>query len=245
MILFKSMTKKTTQDKSTLDILFEDNHLLAIIKPFNMLTQTDKTKENSLLEIAKQYIKNKYNKPGNVYLGLLHRLDRPVSGIVLFAKTSKAASRLSKQFRERNIQKKYLAIVEGKMKVGESRTLRNYLCKNTKTNKVTIYNQPHPNSRIAILKFTVLNNHNTKYEKIFCKSNIYNKKDISILNIDLKTGLSHQIRAQLSNIGHPILGDIKYHATQSLSQKNIALLANQLTFFHPTTQQKLSLKIPI
>lgn len=239
--------KNNPQSKQKLKILFEDNHLLAVVKPFNMPTQTDISKDNSLLKISKQYIKSKYNKPGNVYLGLLHRLDRPVCGIILFAKTSKAASRMSKQFRDRNITKNYIAVVEGSIKIGENKNLQNFLQKNKKNNKTTICKQPRQNSKIAILQYSVLDTNNVKiYKRYFKTPDFYlNSKHYSILKINLKTGLSHQIRVQLSNIGHPILGDIKYNAAQPLPQKNIMLLASQLIFNHPVNKQKISLHLPL
>lgn len=230
--------------KSNLEIIYEDNHLIAVKKPFNLLTQSDKTREQSLYDQVKNYLKEKYHKPGNVYLGLLHRLDRPVSGIILFAKTSKAASRLSKQFRERMIIKKYLAIVEGKMPIGENKTLINYLSKNSKTNKVKITDQPHPNSKKAILQYVILPSTTLNLHQFTLgPKKIKQLTNCSLLEIDLKTGLPHQIRAQLSFIGHPIIGDIKYQAQYPLPQKNIALISNQLSFYHPTTKKLISLKI--
>ena len=230
------------KQNQNLKILYEDNHLIAVNKPFNLLTQADKTKEASLYDIVKQYLKIKYQKPGQAFLGLLHRLDRPVAGIILFAKTSKAASRLSQQFRERTIKKTYLALVEGKMAIGKHKQLINYLLKNSQNNTVNIYDQAAKNSKKAILDYRVIKQTKNICNLFLCPSEY---KNYSVLKINLDTGLSHQIRVQLSHIGHPIVGDIKYNATQPLPQKNIALMATNIVFQHPTTKEKISLEIPI
>ena len=194
-------------------ILYEDNHLIAVFKPAGMLVQGDETGDKCLMDEVKEYIKEKYNKPGQVFLGLLHRLDRPVSGVVLFAKTSKGAARLSEQIRTHKVQKVYQALVEGKVKK-EKATLINWLRKDEQKNKVTLFDKEIPNTLFAELDYKVLNS-NTKN---------------SLLEINLKTGRPHQIRSQLAHIGHPIVGDLKYGAKEALSDKSIALCAISFTF---------------
>lgn len=196
-----------------IDILYEDNHLIAVWKPSGILTQQDKSGEISLMEEVKAFLKGKYKKPGNVFLGLLHRLDRPASGIVLFAKTSKGASRLSEQFRNHKIEKIYNALVIGKPKQNRG-VLVNYLKKDKDKNRVAVYKNKKEGSQKTELFYEVI------------KSN----KRYSLLKIQIKTGRPHQIRAQLSSIGCPIIGDIKYGAPFALPQKNIALSATSLFF---------------
>lgn len=196
-----------------LRVLYEDNHLIAVYKPAGLLVQGDKTGDKCLMDEVKQYIKNKYHKPGNVFLGLLHRLDQPVSGVVLFAKTSKAAGRLSKQIRERKVKKIYQALVQGILPA-ESGTLVHYLKKDTEKNKVQAKEKEFAGSLRAELDYEVL------------KSNGNN----SWVKVDLKTGRPHQIRAQLAAIGCPILGDLKYGAKKPLPDQTIALSATSFTF---------------
>ena len=218
-----------------LDILYEDNHLIAVFKPVGVLTQADKSGSLNLMDKVKAYLKEKYRKPGNVFLGLLHRLDRPVSGIVLFAKTSKGASRLSEQFRNNKVEKIYHAIVFGKLKEREGRLI-NFIKKDKKTNKAIIYINKKEGSQRAELNYEVISSNN-KY---------------SFLKIKPKTGKFHQIRAQLSEISHPILGDIKYGALLALPDKSIALCATSLSFETPTkpsfakaTEGKKEISIPV
>lgn len=218
------------------NILYEDNHLIVVYKHFNILTQSDQTGNTSLFDQVKKYIKIKYHKPGKVFLGLVHRLDRPVAGIIIFAKTSKAASRLSKQFREHTIRKKYLALVEGKLRVGEKQTLINHISKNHQTNKVKITNQPHPNSKKAILEFEAVEIKSPHIKLFSLPKSIINS---SLLFINLITGRSHQIRAQLAHLGYPIIGDTKYGSSYSVS-RHICLIAHELTLRHPTTKQILT-----
>lgn len=207
-------------------ILYEDNHLIAVIKPAGMLVQGDEGGERCLIDEVKDYLKEKYNKPGNVFLGLLHRLDRPVSGIVLFAKTSKGASRLSEQFRTHTTQKIYQAKVIGRPKKDRA-TLINYLIKDDKKNKVAVYDVEKPGSQRAELDYELL------------KSDGKN----SILKITLKTGRPHQIRSQLAYIGCPIVGDLKYGAPEPLPDKSIALSAVQLIFITATGDEEKEIKI--
>lgn len=203
-----------------LKVLYEDNHLIAVYKPAGLLVQADKGGDKCLMDEVKEYLKEKYKKPGNVFLGLLHRLDRPVSGVVLFAKTSKGASRLSEQFRNHTIAKIYHAEVLGCPKK-EKGTLINYLIKNEDKNKVAVYDQDMPGSQRAELDYEV----------------IKKDGDNATLKIILKTGRSHQIRSQLARIGCPIKGDLKYGAPNPLSDKSIALSAVSLTFQTATSNE--------
>lgn len=201
----------------SIQVLYEDNHLIAVFKPAGLLVQGDRTGDVCLMDKVKDYLKEKYNKPGNVFLGLLHRLDRPVSGIVLFAKTSKGASRLCKQIRERTIKKEYQVLVEGNVE-HKKQILKNYLVHNEKNNTTKISNSDVSNSKYAELEYEIL-------EK---------RKAETILKIILKTGRQHQIRVQLSHIGHPIVGDLKYGAKKARVDRSIALCASSLTFSKAT-----------
>ncbi len=197
-----------------LRILYEDNHLIAVFKPAGTLVQGDISQKRCLMDDIKDYLKQKYQKPGNVFLGLIHRLDRPTAGIVLFAKTSKGAARVSEQFRTHTVKKIYQAVVHGVVKE-KSKTLVHYLHKNHNTNIVTIVSKNHEGSQLCELSYTLLRT-NGKY---------------SLLEVHLKTGRSHQIRAQLSEIGHPIVGDVKYGAPKSRDfDGTIALAAVELHF---------------
>lgn len=223
-----------------INILYEDNHLIVVHKPFNILTQGDRTRKPSLYDLVKNYIKTTYNKPGNVFLGLVHRLDKPVSGIIVFAKTSKSASRLSKQFAEHTTAKKYYALVEGKMRVGEKKKLIHYLKKNRKKNLVKAISTANPNYKEAKLAYQVIPI-NKDILKLFETQK--NTNDCSLLEIDLITGRSHQIRAQLSAIGHPIIGDKKYGSNTITPKNNLTLIAYQISFVHPTTQKILTFSL--
>ena len=208
-----------------LKILFEDNHIIVVEKKPNIPSQADKTEDEDMLTIVKQYIKEKYNKPGNVYLGLVHRLDRPVGGVMIFAKTSKAAARLSEQVRSKIFKKKYLAVVDGKIEkqVG---TLENYLYKDERLNMSRVVSKDKKNAKLAKLDYKVL-----KYNEI---------KNLSLLEINLHTGRHHQIRVQLSDFGHSIFGDQKYGNRGQ--GKQIALWAYELTIEHPITKEKITFK---
>lgn len=206
-----------------LNILYEDNHIIVVIKPPNVPSQGDKTEDEDMLAIIKNYLKEKYNKPGNVYLGLVHRLDRPVGGVMVFAKTSKAAARLSEQVRNKVFKKEYLAIVDGKPE-NKIDTLEDYLLKNEKTNMSKVVKEGTKNAKYAKLDYEVLK-HN---EEI----------DLSLLKILLHTGRHHQIRVQLSNMGHSICGDQKYGVRGR--GKQISLWAYKLTIEHPITKEKMS-----
>lgn len=202
-----------------LEVLYEDNHIIVVVKPYNVLSQGDSTGDVSIMDMVKEYIKVKYHKPGNVYLGLVHRLDRPVGGIMVFARSSKAAARLTKAFNEHKITKKYLAIVHGKMEK-DSDELVDKIEKTSDGNSI-ISN----NGKEAILDYEVLN---------------YNKeKDCSLVSITLKTGRHHQIRVQFASRGHYLLGDQRYGV---LDNKQISLFSYYLSFEHPVTHEVLEFK---
>ena len=208
-----------------MDILFEDNHLLIINKRPGELSQLDKTGDNSILEKYKLYLKKKHNKKGNVFLGLVNRLDRPTSGVLILAKTSKALSRMNKMLVERKILKKYLAIVE-KEPIRKKNTLINFLKKNQKQNKSYIVDETTKDSKKAILHYTTLKE----------------LDNYSLLEISLETGRHHQIRVQLSNIGCFIKGDLKYGSKRSNSDKSICLHANEISFIHPVSKNEIKIK---
>lgn len=211
-------------------ILFEDNHIIIINKKAGQLVQGDKTGDISLLDEVKSYIKLKYSKPGNVFAGLVHRIDRPTSGIVIFAKTSKALTRLTEMIKKREIKKTYWAVVK-KNEIPETQRLFHYLKKNEKNNKAIIFNSSSAQrgSKEAILTY-----------KIIKKSDHY-----QLLEIDLETGRHHQIRAQLSAIKCPIKGDLKYGADRSNSDGSIHLLARKIEFIHPIKKEKIVLEAPV
>jgi len=208
-----------------MDILFEDNHLLIINKRPGELSQLDKTGDNSVLEKYKLYLKKKHNKKGNVFLGLVNRLDRPTSGVLILAKTSKALSRMNKMLVERKILKKYIAVVE-KKPIRKKNTLINFLKKNQKQNKSYIVDETTKDSKKAILHYTTLKE----------------LDNYSLLEISLETGRHHQIRVQLSNIGCFIKGDLKYGSKRSNSDKSICLHANEISFIHPVSKNEIKIK---
>lgn len=208
-----------------LKVIYEDNHIIVVEKTPNIPSQSDKTGDIDMLTIVKQYIKEKYNKPGNVYLGLVHRLDRPVGGIMIFAKTSKAAGRLSEQVRDKIFKKKYLAVVDGKVEKTNG-TLEDFLYKDERNNISRAVDKNKKNAKIAKLDYEVIT-----YNEV---------KNLSLLKINLHTGRHHQIRVQLSNFGHSIFGDQKY-GTRGQG-KQIALWAYELTICHPITQKEMTFK---
>lgn len=208
-----------------LKVIYEDNHIIVVEKIPNVPSQSDKTGDIDMLTMVKQYIKEKYNKPGNVYLGLVHRLDRPVGGIMIFAKTSKAASRLSDQVREKVFKKKYLAVADGKIE-NKSGTLEDYLYKDERNNISKVVNKDKKNAKLAKLDYDVI-----KYDEV---------KKLSLVKVNLHTGRHHQIRVQLSNFGHSIFGDQKY-GTRGQG-KQIALWAYELTINHPITKEEMTFK---
>lgn len=206
-------------------ILYEDNHCLAVFKPHGLLTQGDETGDRSLMDEVKDFIKERDQKPGNVFLGLVHRLDRPVGGIVLFAKTSKGASRLSKQFMSREVEKKYTALVEGQPKRSDGSVIQ-YLRKDHQTNIVEAFDNPVPESQRAELSYHVL-------QKIKQGNKIF-----SLVEVEPLTGRSHQIRVAMSSLGTPIVGDKKYGSTIPQGGR-IALAATFLAFFQPVTKERI------
>lgn len=208
-----------------LHIVYEDNHIIVVIKPANIPVQADKTGDMDMLTLVKSYIKEKYNKPGEVYLGLVHRLDRMVGGLVVFARTSKAASRLSEYIRNREFKKKYMAIVNGSL-TGKGE-LRDYLVKNERLNMSRVVDSNVKDSKEAILEYNVQSNFK------------YNNKDYSLVNVDLKTGRHHQIRVQFANAGYPLYGDIKYGQKINKIGQNLALWSCYLSFYHPTKDEYL------
>ena len=212
-------------DINDLNIIYEDNHIIVVEKIPNVPSQSDKTGDIDMLTMVKQYIKEKYNKPRNVYLGLVHRLDRPVGGIMIFAKTSKAASRLSDQVREKVFKKKYLAVVDGKIE-NKSGRLEDYLYKDERNNISKVVNKNKKNAKFAKLDYEVI-----KYDEV---------KNLSLVKVNLHTGRHHQIRVQLSNFGHSIFGDQKY-GTRGQG-KQIALWAYELTINHPITKEEMTFK---
>jgi len=205
-----------------INIIYEDNHLLVVEKPINIPVQEDESKDLDFLTMLKNYIKKRDNKPGNVYLGLVHRLDRPVGGIMVFAKTSKCASRLSEQVRNRTLKKTYYAVVEGK--VEKEQTLKDYLLKDNKNNIVRV----DKNGKEAILDYKLI-----EY-----------KKDYSLVKINLKTGRSHQIRVQFSSREHALYGDQKYNKNAKVGEQ-IALFAKELELIHPIKKELIKFSIDL
>ena len=206
----------------SLEILYEDNHLIVAIKPAGILSQEDQTKDADMLTLLKYYIKDKYNKPGNVYLGLVHRLDRMTGGVMVFAKTSKAAKRLNEQIVKKDFSKRYYAIVDGIIVTGN--TLKNYLIKDEK--EVRSYIGNSNNGKLAILDYNVIK--------------ILNNK--TLLDINLITGRHHQIRVQFSHLKHPLVGDVLYGGSH---YSQLMLYAYEISFKHPITNDRLTFsKIP-
>lgn len=209
-------------------VLYEDNHIIIVNKDVGEIVQGDKTGDKPLSDIVKDYIKVKYNKPGNVYLGVTHRLDRPTSGIVMFAKTSKALTRLNEMFRKDDVTKTYWALVKNAPQKAED-TLIHYLIKNERTNKSTAYDFEKKGTKKSILHY-----------KIVAKSDNY-----FLLEIDLETGRHHQIRSQLSKIGCPIKGDLKYGAERSNPDGGISLHARSISFVHPVSKDRINVVAPV
>lgn len=208
-------------------VLYEDNHIIIVNKTSSEIVQGDKTGDKPLSDIVKEYLKEKYNKPGNVFCGVTHRLDRPTSGIVIFAKTSKALSRLNDMFKNKEINKTYWAIVKNTPKQIED-TLRHYLVRNEKQNKSYAYDMEKTNSKLAVLHY-----------KLIANSLKYN-----LLEINLETGRHHQIRCQLSKIGCPIKGDLKYGAERSNPDGGISLHARKVSFVHPVSKELIEVTAP-
>ena len=221
----------TKTKKVNIQILYEDNHLIVINKACGVLVQADKTKDVPLSEMVKDYIKSKYNKPGAVFLGVIHRLDRPTSGAVVFAKTSKALTRMTKLFKERHIAKTYWAVVKHAEHLENNPTdrLTHFLVRNPKNNTSKAYNKEMPNSKKAILDYRVIQ-----------KLNNY-----LLLEINLLTGRHHQIRTQLSKINCPIKGDLKYGFSRSNLNGGIHLHARTVSFVHPIKKEQIKITAPL
>ena len=216
------------QNFSDSQIVYEDNHMMVINKKAGQLVQGDKTGDQSLLELIKDFIKKRDDKPGNVFLGLVHRIDRPTSGLVIYAKTSKALTRLTVMVKNREVKKTYWAIVTKEM-IPKSQRLVHYLQKNEKTNKATVFVKPTDGAKESILTYSV----------------IKSLDNYQLLEIDLETGRHHQIRAQLSKIGVPIKGDLKYGAPRSNPDGGISLHARKLQFIHPVTKENIEIAAPV
>lgn len=214
--------------KSNLQVLHEDNHLIIVNKRAGDIVQGDKTGDLPLSEIVKEYIADKYDKPGKVFLGVVHRLDRPTSGVVVFARTSKALERMNKKLRDRDIDKIYWAVVQGHP-TPEERTLEHHLKKNPKNNKSTAFKEPGEGTKKAILHYETL-----------LQFDLY-----SMLEVTLETGRHHQIRSQLSASGHPIKGDLKYGSRRSNKDGSIHLHARRIAFEHPVKKTPLEVVAPL
>jgi 23S rRNA pseudouridine1911/1915/1917 synthase len=209
---------------NNLQVLFEDNHLIVVNKQSGDIVQGDKTGDKPLSNIVKEYIKDKYNKPGNVFLGVVHRLDRPTTGIVVFARTSKALERFNKMLREKTVNKTYWAVVKNKPKK-DANTLTSFLKKNPKNNKSTSYSSEIEGSKKATLHYKLLKSLNNYH----------------LLEIDLETGRHHQIRCQLAAIGSPIKGDLKYGFNRSNKDASIHLHARKIKFIHPVSKELITI----
>lgn len=207
-------------------ILYEDNHVIVCVKPAGVLSQGDGSDSPDMLTILKRYIKQKYKKPGEVFLGLVHRLDRPVSGVMVFARTSKAASRLSEQIRSGKTVKCYRCIVNGVVE-GEGK-LENYILKDSKTNTVSVTDEPVKDAKFAVLEYKA----------------VRSEGNMTLVNIKLGTGRSHQIRAQLAHFGHPIAGDRRYGKPDGTGY-DIALQSYRFEFDHPTRKDRMNFEIPV
>ena len=209
-------------------VVYEDNHIIIVNKDSGEIVQGDKTNDRPLSEIVKEYIKVKYNKPGNVFLGVVHRLDRPVAGLVVFAKTSKALTRLNDMYRKGEVHKTYWALTKA-MPLKLEGTLTNWLVRNEKQNKSYVYDHEGANAKEAILTYRVIGR----------------TDNYSLFEINLKTGRHHQIRCQLAHIGCPIKGDLKYGAHRSNPDGSISLLSHKIEFVHPVSGINISVEAPL
>lgn len=210
-----------------MEVVYEDNHIIIVNKKAGEIVQGDKTGDTPLSDIVKQYIKEKYNKPGNVFCGVVHRIDRPVEGLVIFARTSKALERLNRMLRDGEIHKTYHALVEGRVTETEG-TLENYLISDGRINKTFIAKPSTPDAKLSKLNYKT----------------IAVGDRFSLLEVNLLTGRKHQIRAQLSAIGHPIKGDLKYGAKRSNANGGISLQAHKIEFIHPVSKEPICVKLP-
>ena len=209
-------------------VVYEDNHIIVVNKTASEIVQADKTGDTPLSETVKQYLKEKYQKPGNVFLGVTHRLDRPVSGLVIFAKTSKALTRLNEMFRAGEVKKTYWAVVKNAPKESEGE-LVHFLVRNEKQNKSYAYDKEVPNIKKAVLDYRLIGRSDNYY----------------LLEVDLKTGRHHQIRCQLAKMGCPIKGDLKYGSPRSNPDGSICLHARRVRFVHPVSKELIELKAPL
>lgn len=209
-------------------VLYEDNHIIIVNKASGEIVQGDKTGDVPLSETVKEWLKEKYNKPGNVFCGVTHRLDRPVTGIVVFAKTSKALSRLNEMFKNKEVQKTYWAIVKNRPEKEENE-LRHYLVRNEKQNKSYASDTEKKDSKLAILHYKL----------------IYSSDKYNLLEVDLQTGRHHQIRCQLAKIGCPIKGDLKYGFDRSNPDGSISLHARRVSFVHPVSKELIDVTAPV
>lgn len=208
-------------------IIYEDNHLLVAIKPQNIPVQEDESKDKDLLTMLKEYLVEKYNKPGKAYLGLVHRLDRPTGGVMVFAKTSKAAERLCEQIKTGEFEKTYLTVVDGEPRIKTDR-LTHYLKKDEKTNTVKVCPALESGAKLAVLDYKVLET----------------KEDLSLIKVKLHTGRSHQIRVQMKTLGTPVYSDLKYgKSKETKAPTKMALWAVDLKFTHPTTKERMSFRV--
>ncbi len=222
------MADKILSHKNNLQVLYEDNHIIIVNKRAGDIVQGDKTGDKPLSDVVKEYIKDKYNKPGNVYLGTVHRLDRPTTGLVIFAKTSKVLPRLNNLFLSKDIKKTYWALVKNQPPKQED-TLVNWLKKNPKNNKSAAYSKEIKDSKKAILHYKIIKTLDSYF----------------LLEINLETGRHHQIRAQLSNIGCPIKGDLKYGFDRSNKDASISLHAKHIEFIHPVKKEPITIDAPL
>ena len=209
-------------------VVYEDNHIIIVNKTASEIVQGDKTGDTPLSETVKQYLKEKYQKPGNVFIGVTHRLDRPVSGLVVFAKTSKALSRLNEMFKTKEVKKTYWAIVKNRPPLEEG-TLEHWLVRNEKQNKSYAYDKERPLSKKAVLNYRLL----------AASDNYY------LLEVDLQTGRHHQIRCQLAKMGCPIKGDLKYGFSRSNPDGSICLHARSISFVHPVSKEQITVEAPL
>ena len=209
------------------DVLYEDNHLLAVNKPCGMPVQGDKSGDFHVVQWAEEYIVKKYNKPGKAFVGLVHRIDRPVSGVVLLAKTSKGLTRMNEQFKNKEVEKLYHVLATDKL-TAESGTLTHYLGKDSNTNRALTYNKPKGKAKESILHFQILRN--------IGKHSLY--------EVRTETGRFHQIRAQFAKIGAPLAGDVKYGAPHPLKDRSVGLHAKNISFVHPVTNEKIKVTAP-
>jgi 23S rRNA pseudouridine1911/1915/1917 synthase len=220
-----AMSSPEKERRGVLNVVYEDNHVLGVVKPGGVLAQGDRTGDATLLDHAKSYLKHKYNKPGNVFVGLVHRIDRPASGVMVLARTSKAASRLAGEFSSRHVSKTYFAVVHGVVD-DEGGELTGFVQRDHLRSRLV--GRPGPRARESRLRYRVLDR----------------RESMSLLEVEPETGRHHQIRLQLSAAGYPIVGDLKYGAARPLPDKTIALHSGFLVFRHPTRDEDITLSAP-